>query len=171
MRLYRQRQDLRHALIHPFLRSSLRPEMSWRSKLLSAWVWKSTIMHGQGAWLCMEVVSRRISYDAPSRDDHVQLTCQCHHSRLRACRDNLVQIPTTKNQSQKPQSHHRRPCSNRSMRLCLYKSLRVSQQHGHHGREKSKGQVREHIYTSAAEKLDGLAVGAGDQFQISSARA
>ncbi len=162
MRLQRGSHLFKHALIHLSLRSSLRLEMSWHSKLLSAWDRRSTTSHAQGVWLYTEVVRRRISYESPCSCDTVQLISKYHHSRLRPCRDNVVQVPATENQPQKLQHHHRRPCPNRSMRLCLNESLRISKQHGHHGRDEPEGQVRQHVFSGAAEKLDGLAVGAGD---------
>ncbi len=107
------------------LRSSLRPEISWHSKRLSVWDWRNTTTQGLDAWLCMEAVRHRISYEASSPFVILQLTGQCYHSRLRPRRNNLVQIPPAENQSQEPQYHHRRPRPNRSMRLRLNKPLRV----------------------------------------------
>ena len=87
-------------------------------------------------------------------------------SGLRSCSNSLVRLPPAAHRPPDREPDHRRARPDGSARLCLDQSLRLSKQHGLHGRIESRREAAEHLLSGAGKELDAVACGAGGQFQI-----
>ena len=88
-------------------------------------------------------------------------------SRLRPRSNNLVLIPRPPHQlTHLPQPHDSRACPDRSDGLCIHESLLLLVFDGDYGGDGPGGEGEGDLLGGVEEELDGVAGGAGSEFQV-----